>query len=199
MATHSPGESSGIPEKLRTIFRVFGREWPYPEGPSTPSSRKGTGMRFAAHPLRVAFEGRSAYGFSAWTDSTHDPVETVLEEGRFHTAGEGLHRGDRIFAGVSPRPANCPPVPSHRSDAAGAADGHRPRGGGGRDPSGTGFRRSRRSLAAAAQDPEAPPLAQDQARRRRRLTSPQRKGKPGALPGTGLSRTCTAVARLRSG
>ena len=108
MVAHIAGESSEIPGKLPMIFLVLGRKFPCPAKSSTPSSRKQTGTPFAAHPLRVAFEGQGEYGFFAWTDSTHDPVETVLEEGDFRTTGDCLHPGDLIFAGVSPRPANSP-------------------------------------------------------------------------------------------
>ena len=65
-------------------------------------------MPFAAHHLRVAFEGQGDYGFFAWTYSTHDPLETVLSEGYFRTTGDYLQRRDLIFVGISPRPANSP-------------------------------------------------------------------------------------------
>lgn len=65
-------------------------------------------MPFAAHHLRVAFEGQGDYGFFAWTYSTHDPLETVLSEGYFRTTGDYLHRGDLIFVGISPRRPGSP-------------------------------------------------------------------------------------------
>jgi hypothetical protein len=70
-------------------------------------------MAFRANGLRDAFEGQGEAAFMAWSYTSHDPLETILQCGYFNKVAR-LAVGDLVYVASQPRPANSPWVTQHQ-------------------------------------------------------------------------------------